>query len=945
LARLLINLAAAVVLAAVSSCVAHGDTMDTFSAGNCTFTYTEGGVNLKYKDVTVIRRSSLYVVSPGWTKLLFGHHLAPHHITSEDIPGGKLVKVSMGNDVFAATYNVTMLESDDVTIDLAYRLLQDVPAEIEYCLGYFSAPLLADSPFEAESVEGRKSGTVPHAAKSSDQQESMLVPPFNRLRIDSRLASMALAITGDEPNLVIFDARKEPQPWAREAPVFWCGLGVPQRPLQFGRQLHIAARLAFTPRLDVRSAPKIEPASVEITPIKDARLPAEELMRIIPDPKSADFTESDFPINRDTLIVLPDDPDRDDLFAAECLNEELRDVYGLELKVISAREAKSGKGIIAIGEPRRHSVSARLCGEVGLKPPPEEEGYVLKACPQFVLVAGSDTRGTFYGVQTLLQLLKPTVDGAVVRGALINDWPTMKFRGAHVFIGSEAKPFLKKLIRRILARHKLNHLVVEAEYTKWDSHPEIALPWSTSKADLKEIVDCARQHHMEVTPLVQSLGHSEWAFKNNRNLDIAEDPSHPNAFCPSNPGTYKFIFEIYDEAVELFQPKYFHIGHDEITHGGKFPNHEECKKHSITELFMSDVNKLHDYFTKKGIRVMMWGDMMLHSTETPDAGWAESPEGARERRRLLTKDITIADWHYCAADDFPSVRLFGDLGHEVIACTWFTPQNIVDFSRSAKRDGAIGLLQTLWAGFNINESVLAQSFAQFHAYILAAEYAWSSGETALDDLSYEPADVFTRLWRREKADHSSMDGFAVDLSPFANVALSGTPDSWLGCGPEHDPRSFKTGAVRLRGIRFMVPRNSAVLFSGPMNPAGEWPSGLRIPLARKADNLVLLMTAGWHAERGSKVGMVTIRYSNTEAMVLDLIYGENIAAWSDSTAAPSAPIAWMGKTRAGDKVVIRMLNWRNPCPEKTIESVEIISSCTEASPILFAVTGLEGTCP
>ncbi|MDI6829432.1 MAG: hypothetical protein QME62_13210, partial [Armatimonadota bacterium] len=61
------------------------------------FAYTTGGVTLKYKGVTVIRKSSLYVVSPGWTKLIFGHHLAEHNITSEDIPGGRTVKVSMGN--------------------------------------------------------------------------------------------------------------------------------------------------------------------------------------------------------------------------------------------------------------------------------------------------------------------------------------------------------------------------------------------------------------------------------------------------------------------------------------------------------------------------------------------------------------------------------------------------------------------------------------------------------------------------------------------------------------------------------------------------------------------------------------------------------------------------------------------------------------------------------
>lgn len=897
--------------------------------GNFAADYTKNGLSLRYKGVPVIRRSSLYVVSPGWTKLIFGQHLVKQQMTSEDVPGGKVAKVSMTNDVFAATYTVTMLDSDQATIDLAYRLLQDVPAEIEYCLGYFSAPLLADSPFEAETVEGRKSGIVPHAARSADQRESMLVPPFRRLKVDSRLAEIDLSITGDQPNLVIFDARRDPQPWAREAPIFWCGLGVPARPIKFGKECHITAKLTFNSKDHAITGPAIEPASVKITAVKNAKLPIEELAKIIPEPKSARFTESDFPITKDTLIVLPDNPTADDRFAAECLNEELRDIYGLDLPAIPAGEVRSESGIIVIGEPARNSVLAKLGKDI--RPPSHGEGYALKACPRFVLVAGSDVRGTFYGVQTLIQLLKPTIVGAAVHGAVVSDWPTMKFRGAHVFVGNEAKPFLEKLISRVFARYKLNALVIEAEYTKWDSHPEIALPWSMSKPDLKEVIDFARRNHMEVIPLVQSLGHSEWMFKNDQNLNLAEDPNRPYGYCPSNPESYKFIFQVYDEALDLFKPKYFHIGHDEVTMGGRFPHDEQCKAKGITKLFLDDVGKLHDYFAKKGVKVMLWGDMMLHKSETPDAGWAESPEGARERRDKLPKDITIVDWHYCSADDFPSVRIFKGLGHKVIAATWYDPRNIHDFSQSAKKDGADGLLQTLWAGYNINESVLTPSFQQFHAYILAAEYAWNTGRTPIEDLPYAPAEEFTRLWKREKADHSTKDGFTIDLSPYANMPLKG---SWLGYDPQHDLRRFK--GRRLRGIAFEV--SGAVLLAGPMNPKGEWPSSLKLPINRKAANLVFLMTTGWHEEKGSKVGSIIIRYSNGESTALDLVYGENITSWSDSSATPSAHVGWIGKTPAGEKAVLRMIDWCNPHPDREVQSVEIASDA--GSPIILAITGL-----
>lgn len=919
---------------------ALGQMPKTYTMNNFDFSYTKSGVTLRYKGVTVIRKSSLYVVGPGWTSLLFGHHLVEQTITSEEIPGGKLIKVAMKNDVFSATYSVTLLASDEATIDLQYRLLEDVPAEIEYCLGYFSAPLIADCAFDADTVDGHNAGVVPYAAKSSNQNESMLVPPFHRLQIDSRLGPIELTVTGDNDGLTIFDARRDPQPWAREAPIFWCGLGSPVRPLPYGRDLHCTARIKFAPNNDVTIAPDIRPESVKITDVKDAKLPMDEMVKVIPEPKSMDLTGNDFAITRDTLIVLPDQPTDADRFAAECLNEELHDIYGIELKIVPAAETQVGRGFIALGEPGRNSLLDRLSKEIGLEPPAQDEGYSLKASGPFALVVGKDVSGTFYGVQSLIQLLKPTVDGVSVTGAVIKDWPSMKIRGAHVFIGNESKPFLEKLIRRIFARHKLNFLLIQADYTKWETDPKIWLDWSTSKEDVKSIIDCARLHHMEVAPLVQSLGHSEWMFKNGANLDIAEDPERPYGYCPNNPRSYDFIYKVYDEAIDLFTPKWFHIGHDEVTMGGRFPHDETCKQKSVSQLFNDDVAKLHDYFAKKGIRMMLWGDMGLYKTETPDAGWAATPESAREIREGMPKDVIVTDWHYCAADDFPSVRMYQDLSHDVIASTWYVQQNIVDFGTSAQKDGAMGLMETLWAGYHISEVTLGQQFQQFHAYILAAEFAWGPGGRGLEDLPYTPADEFTKLWKREKADHTARDGFTIDLSPYVTVPLSGeSKQAWLGYGPEHDLRSLRTGRQRLVGVEFDIPQG-AVMLSGDMNPSGAWPNSIRMPIGRKAGDLVFLLAGAFHADKGQAVGKVLIRYSSVEAMEMDLIYGENIVAWNDSSATPSAVTAWMGRTAGGDKIVLRALDWRNPLPDKPIESVEITALATECAPILLGITGL-----
>ena len=107
---------------------------------------------------------------------------------------------------------------------------------------------------------------------------------------------------------------------------------------------------------------------------------------------------------------------------------------------------------------------------------------------------------------------------------------------------------------------------------------------------------------------------------------------------------------------------------------------------------------------------------------------------------------------------------------------------------------------------------------------------------------------------------------------------------------------------------------------------------------RQAAKRVFLLTSGWHGEKGSKAGSIVIRYSSAESMLLDLVYGENVTAWNDSSAAPSAHVGWIGKTPAGEKAVLRMIDWTNPYPDREIQSVEITSLA--GSPILLAITGL-----
>src|SRR4029079_18567891 len=132
-----------------------------------------------------------------------------------------------------------------------------------------------------------------------------------------------------------------------------------------------------------------------------------------------------------------------------------------------------------------------------------------------------------------------------------------------------------------------------------------------------------------------------------------------------------------------------------------------CAAKGLNRLFAENIQKLTDFLEARGVQPMLWGDMLLHSTEASDAANAASPEAARELRSLLPKEAIVADWHYVAAPFYPSLEILRDDGFQVVAASWCNPLNVACLARGMAAAGAMGLLQTTWAGRYPTERVLA----------------------------------------------------------------------------------------------------------------------------------------------------------------------------------------------------------------------------------------------
>ena len=383
----------------------------------------------------------------------------------------------------------------------------------------------------------------------------------------------------------------------------------------------------------------------------------------------------------------------------------------------------------------------------------DPEGYRLTVETNGFVILAATAQGAFYGLQTLEQLWEESAEGRLCPVVDIEDWPVMRFRGAHWFPSASGVPMHQKLIRNVFGAFKLNRSVIQCEAAQWDKHPEITAPNAVSKADLRRLVATGRGCFLEPIPLVNVPGHAEWIFRNGSNLDFAEDPQTPYAYCVNHPKSFAFIQDVLNECLPVFESKYCHIGHDEVTMRGRFPSPEcpRCKGATTTELVVKHANRLNEWLNERGVESMVWGDMLLGPGEAKDATHAKTLADARARREAISRKVIIVDWHYAASADASSLELLRKEGFRVVAASWYTPANIHHLAQAALATGAEGLLQTTWMGYFPDEQAMKTQLQQFTAFVLAAEYAWSGRKEHPAQLGYDAKEVFLKAYNRPRS--------------------------------------------------------------------------------------------------------------------------------------------------------------------------------------------------
>lgn len=369
---------------------------------------------------------------------------------------------------------------------------------------------------------------------------------------------------------------------------------------------------------------------------------------IIPQPVSVQEGQGEFLISQKTMISAVD---KEDEKTANFFNDYLFKVYGFKLPV---NKKKAGKYIeIAT----RKSTAG-----------PTTNTYTLKVTPTAIRLNGDTYDASFFGVQSLIQLLPVQVSSSLtVPAVTIVDSPRFAYRGMHLDVGRHFFPvqFVKKYVDYI-ALHKMNyfhwHLTEDQgwriEIKKYPKLTEIGScrngtiighnPGTGNDSirycgfytqeEIKDVVNYATDRHITVIPEIEMPGHAEAALTSYPFLGCPGTGPYQvqqrwgvfkNVFCAGKDSTFQFIQDVLDEVLTLFPSRYIHIGGDECPK----TNWKSCPlcQARIKEQGLKDEHELQSYFIQRI-------EKYLNSKGRQIIGWDEILEGG------LAPNATVMSW-------------------------------------------------------------------------------------------------------------------------------------------------------------------------------------------------------------------------------------------------------------------------------------------------------------
>lgn len=258
-----------------------------------------------------------------------------------------------------------------------------------------------------------------------------------------------------------------------------------------------------------------------------------------------------------------------------------------------------------------------------------EQGYLLQANAEGIIITAATRVGLIYGCQTLLQLLRGCPTRSQIAAVNIADAPRMPERGQMIDVGRKFLPLdvLRTEIRR-MAWWKMNSL--HLHLSEWNGFridsqvlPGVASPEAYSLADLKELDAYAQSWGVQIIPELEFPGHAVWLSRYDERLRFRHEAMDTSTYPGGQAGGWmlditsehvrKTVKELLTEVCSVFSSPIVHIGGDELPDTEAFNSCPELITYAAeaglngpTDVLVEFTNELADHLESLGRTAEVW---------------------------------------------------------------------------------------------------------------------------------------------------------------------------------------------------------------------------------------------------------------------------------------------------------------------------------------------------
>ena len=342
---------------------------------------------------------------------------------------------------------------------------------------------------------------------------------------------------------------------------------------------------------------------------------------VIPAPQQVDLKGGDFEFSSGWRLELGAGVHADDV-AVESLKDGLSSRYGVSLASAGHGHAQGNvislaiqSGSVEIGEALDKNKTAL-----------EEQAYRLELASDRIRITANAPTGLFYGVETLVQLVKSERGKLWLPMGKIVDWPDLEQRNI-LWVDNfhlEHVDVLKAALRQA-AFYKINGFALKLNgHFQFQSAPAVVEPYALSPAEFQELTDYGLRYHLQLIPYQDGPAHISYLLKHPEYASLREYPDSNYELCTTNPDSYKLLDGMYQNYMDANKGvKYFMLSTDEPYYVGLADN-DQCHEAqrakelgSVGKMLAEFLDKAAGYLHDHGRTVLFWGEYPLKPDDIP----------------------------------------------------------------------------------------------------------------------------------------------------------------------------------------------------------------------------------------------------------------------------------------------------------------------------------------